>query len=54
MLEAGILDEAGIDSYHEEADAEIAAAEDFAMNSPEPDPQRFWIMSTAIEGDSDE
>ena len=38
MLEEGIMDQAGIDAAHAEADRIIAEAEDFAMSSPEPDP----------------
>ncbi len=38
MLDEGVMDQAGIDAAHAEADRIIAEAEDFAINSPEPDP----------------
>ncbi len=44
MLEAGLLDETALEHMQAEVDAEIAAAIDFAKESPEPDP------ATILEG----
>ena len=38
LIEEGIMDQSGVEKAHAEVDSIIADAEEFALNSPEPDP----------------